>query len=131
MYYCSGFRNKQTTAVMKATAVLFMDKGLVRFSAPQGVEGVARYIAKKRINEEGFKFNSKGRAEWLKSEVDYANEVNAYTVNAREYAYTAACNLFYNNAPHIIGEGNKQVPNSFLDECAEYIYRLLESEQVK
>lgn len=110
-----------------------MGEKLVRFSTPQDVEPVARHIAKKRINEDGFKFNPKGRAEWLADQVEWENEINEgeYVVTVKDYAYTAACNLFYNNAPHIIGAGNKQVPNSFLDECAQYIHRLLESEQSK
>lgn len=108
---------------MKAHGVLFLGEKFVRFTTPQDVEPVARYIAKARINEQGFKFNHKGRMEWLQSEVDYANEISEdgdiYTL--ANYLDTAVSDLFYNNAPHIIGAGNKQVSNDFVNECIEVI----------
>ena len=84
---------------------------LVRFNVSVTARDVARSILADVVRSEGFKFNDKGRSDWMNDTKDYyINELG----DVVDSAYIIE-SLF--NSVHIIGLNRKQVSSRVEKEC--------------
>lgn len=118
---------------MKATGFVVLEKGkLFRFREPRTPQETARIILKYRMREDNLPFNPKGRTAWAEGYLEAINDMRHWDgldrVEMIEAIDQMSSDLFYCNAPHIIGANNTEVPSSFRKECASYINDLLFNE---
>jgi hypothetical protein len=83
-------------------------------------------ILHKTMKNEGFEKSQK--VEYMDSWVDHLNEINEEGLgyNLGNVSDEIASHLIYGTGTHIIGEGNKEVSNSFRDEAYKELVKMLE-----
>lgn len=110
----------ETNCINNEVLGFFDGKVLNQSKEPMTPQQVAMHILAKVVRNDGFKFNDKGRNDWMNDTKDYyLNELE--TVVDNEYIIET---LF--NDVHIIGLDRKQVSKKVEQECVKYLLTLFE-----
>ena len=122
--------NTQNTHTLKNVSILYLGESLL--TLPTNVEHtpeyIARVICKRAMKAEGFRFNDKGRYEWLQDAANYLNDVSDEDLHetAETVIDYVANNLIYSNAPHIIGGDNIEVSHDVKDAVIAELVNLFD-----
>lgn len=116
------------THTLRNVSILYLGEGLL--TLPTNVEHtpeyIARVICKRAMKSEGFRFNDKGRYEWLVDAANYLNDESDEDLNetAETVIDYVANNLIYSNAPHIIGGNKVEVSHDVRDAVVAALVNL-------
>ena len=115
--------NRQQTLIK---GILYIGEVFLRVPNDTTPLNVGKVILKRAMREEGYKFNTTGRALWLQSWADELNEREDSELNTpSNVIYHAVDMLLYSNAPHVIGINSVQVSSEYMDEVSNELISLL------
>lgn len=99
----------------------FLESNSIKGVQPCSLEDFALTYLKKKVNEAGFKYNDKGRTEYVDSCKELVDYDNAEAVTREEAANEAAYILVYSNTQIIDLKTRASVSTKVLDQISGVI----------
>jgi hypothetical protein len=119
---------EQANNVQKVTVYYgFLEGSTVRGTVPCTLEAFALSYLKRKVNEAGYKYNDKGRAEYVDSCRDLVDYDSPETVTREEAASEAAHILVFSNTIIVDMRKKESVPVSVLNAISDIIQEKLMS----